>query len=421
MTLRLLGGMDSGFTNPTLASQTEFSTISVGASGFIGPVGVLDSPYCMRAFTGASAVVAYGENDWGVDDDIIYVKIHVLFVAVPTAITAFLAVTDSVPTQLFALRVNASGFWQVENNANATTYTSTVNKPVANRWHLIEFYWKRNATTGEFTFKVDQVADTDLTQTGLNNGTAVPRRIRIGCCEAAASQQDRYFDNWAVNSGSGTYNNTWFGRVVIRPLSLCSSDLGNWTVVDAGKVNWQCMWERPWADLATDMIKSSTASQEERMGLLPIGSANLGTVVGVVPVIRMRRAVAGSAAGVTLSIKSGATDGTASAALDAGGVTFKTFYGAIQETDPATGVLWVAAGLNAMKLKIVKDAGANEADINAAFVYICYAIGLKGVIAGVAIEGTRTVAPQRQGAVVTVGLDTGRGDRRKPRHWKTWY
>lgn len=368
MTIRAIGGAETGLNSAT-ATASEFDAVSVVAGGtFASDSGytAAGSLYSLKAQTAGTAGVSYGEIDWSSDDQIIYVCVWVKFLAVPSAITAFLSVTDSVPTQLFSLRVNASGFWQLQNDANSTTYTSTTQKPLANVWHRVEVYWKQHASAGEFTVKIDNFADPDLTQTGLNNGTALPRRLRLGVVESQASAPARYLDNWIVKTDG------WIGRSFVGVLRTISTDVGggNWTVVDAGgTIDWQVLDERPWASGTSDMIKSSTANQEDRMGLNPIGITSGPTVMALMPMIRHRRAVAGSAAAVTIYIRNGSTDGTASASLDAGGTTFKTFRGAIQETDPNTGAAWTLAGVNTAILKIVHDAGTNEAQINAAFVY----------------------------------------------------
>lgn len=368
MTCRLIGSADSGIASATV-TDTEYDAVSVVAGGTLTANSTYQAGlYSLQAATGGTSGVSYGEIDWGADDAIIYLMTKVMFPAVPSAITAFLAVTDSVPTQLFALRVNASGFWQVNCNANATVYTSTKGKPLANVLHRIEFFF--DITNGQFTLKVDGVADADLTQTGLTLGVAQPRRLRLGVVEAQTNAPTRYIDNWIVN------NSGWIGEGVVKALPMKGTDAGNWTVVDGGKADWECMNEKPWNSNATDMIKSSTGSQEDRMTVKSLGTTTTGpTIIGLLPMIRQRRGVAGSAASVTVNLRVAAADGTASAAMDSGSTTWKTFRGAIQETNPNTGVAWTLAGIASSILRLVKDAGANECDVNAAFVYVAFTNG----------------------------------------------
>lgn len=373
MTNRLIGGHETGLISTTLTT-TEYTAVSNAAGSTFAAVSnqSQSSLYALSTATGGTNGVSYGEIDWGVDATIVYGMVKVMFPAVPAAITAVIAITDSAPTQLFAIRVNASGFWQVNNNANSTVYTSTVYKPVAGVWHRVEFYWKQDASTGEFTIKIDGVADADLTQTGLNNGAAKPRRIRMGVVEAQTNAPTRYVDDYIINDSLGSINNTWVGRGYVRTLYMDGSDLANWTVVDAGKANWQCMDEKPWNSNATDMIKSSTSAQEERMTVSTFGSDSTNlAIISLMPLIRQRRAVAGSAANVTVYIQSGGTD-DAGAVCDAGSATWTTFRCVLSETDPHTSSAWTLTALNAVLLKFVHQANTNECDVNAALVYVAF-------------------------------------------------
>lgn len=385
MPLRLIASLETGLISTSVATATEFDAVSVVASGTLS----LNSSnasgcelYGLQAATGATSGVSYGEIDWGVNDAEVYIIAWVKFPTVPSAITAFLSIVDSGGTQLFAARVNASGFWQLNNNANSTVYTSTVNKPVAAVMHRVEIYWKQHASAGAFTVKIDGVADADLTQTGLNNGAAQPRKIRLGVVEAQSNAPTRYIDECMLRTTA------FFGNAHVKTLFPIASNTANWTVVGTGPENWQTQIERPWASNTSDLIRSTTANQEEVMKLSPFAGAGAGvTILGVMPVIRHRRGTAGSAAGVTINIKSGSSNGTSSGTLDAGGTTFKTFRGVIQETDPATGVAWTVAALQAALLRIVHDSGSNSCDVNASFAYVAFVIG-DSVIAPEPKKGT---------------------------------
>lgn len=372
MTNRLIGSHETGLNAATL-TDTEYTAISIVASGTLTAAvsnQFQPSLYCLQAATAGSSGVSYAEIDWGVDAAVIYGMVMVMFPTVPSAITGVIAITDSTPTQLFGIRVNASGFWQVNNNANATVYTSTVYKPVAGVWHRVEFYWKQDAATGEFTIKVDGVADTDLTKTGLNNGTAKPRRLRLGVTEAQTNAPTRYIDHYIVNDNAGSINNTWVGRAFMRALNPNGSVAANWTVVGAGLADWQAMLVRPWDTSTGRMIKSSTANQINTTDNSELGSDSTGlTIIALQALVRHRRAVAGSAAAVTVYLRRASTD-DAGQSVDAGNATFTTKRGLLNETDPSTSSAWTKDGVNAVQLKLVHDAGTNEADINAALVYV---------------------------------------------------
>lgn len=418
MTLRSILNFDCIFEDGISAlANTHFDAISIGAGASMGKFGdAIVGNFPLRAYTGGSSVVSYGEIDWGYDDAEIYIEFYVYFDTVPTAITAFFSVTDSVPTQLFSLRVNASGYWQVYDNANTTAYTSTTHKVSQYTRHRIEFYWKTNASTGAFTFKVDGFADPDLTQTGLNNGTANPRRYRVGVVEAQANAGVRYFGGVLVCAKDGTGYTDWFGRTIVSTVLLPATDTGggNWTVVDAGKEDWQVLSQFPWDSSDSNLIKSSTASQEDRIKLAFFGGVSTGvTILGLLPVVRHRRTVGGSAAAVNVMIRNVATDGT-SVSVDAGSTTWTTKRGALQLTDPNTAAAWGVSGLNTALLKLVHDAGTNECSVNAALVFIAWQ-QTNGLIAPSPSLGTLTKNANSKYGIIVPGPITGSYDSKRSR------
>lgn len=377
MTCRIISAYETGIANPSVAGDAECDTISTVASGTLtaDSINTPGTLYALKAATGGSSGTSYRELDWGSDDPIIYLMARVMFPTVPSAITAWLAVTDSTPTQLFSLRVNASGFWQVQCNANSTTYTSTLNKPVANTFHRIEF--KFDITNGALSFKIDGQVDSDLTKTGLTLGSAKPRRVRVGVVEAQTNAPIRYMADLIVNEAATSPNNSWVGKAYVRALHLVSTDAsgGNWTVVGGLGNDYGAVYIEPWDTSTSRMIKSSTGSQEDRMVVHPLGTTTGPTIIGLCPMVRQARNVAGNAAGCTINIRSGSTDGTLSSSFDSGSTTFKTFRGVIAEVDPATSAAWALTAVNSAILRIVKDAGANQCNVNGAFVYIAFTNG----------------------------------------------
>lgn len=389
--LLLSNGLETGLITSTV-TQTEFDAVSVGASATFQSTNANSntrgggSIYALQAATGGSSVVSYGEWDWGSDENTIYIHLWVMFPTVPSAITYFASLYDSTPAVIGDLGVNASGNWIFKNAGDATTYTSTGFIVVASQWYRIELKLFTDASTGTIDWKTNGVLEPSISSlTGKNTKPGgASRRVRIGVTAAQANAGTRYIDDVIVRNGG------WVGSGYVRSLWPIGNEAQNWTVVDSGSSSSKTQRDQPWASNATDMIKSSSANQEERYTIQALGTSSGPTILGVVPMLRQRRGVAGSAAGVLANIKSGSSQGTQSASLDSGSTTFQTFRGVIQETDPATGAAWTLTGLNAMVLRLVHDAGTNECDINASFVYAVFTNG----------SGNKANAAQKGGGVI---------------------
>lgn len=392
---------ESGIASATLsANEADASSIGASASCQVattaqylrGPF----SAYALVASTGASSVVAYHERDWGSDEATIYGEVYVCFNAVPAAITYFLSIYDSTPAVILDIGVNASGNWIVKNAGDATVYTSTGPAVVAGRRYRLELKLVSDAAAGTIDVKFDQTLEPGLSGlTGKNTKPGnLPRRVRLGVTVAQASAGARGFDDWVLR------NDDWCGDALVKTLVMQAMDSGgnNWTITDGGSTDgWQTQDERPWtAAPTTDLIKSSTANQEERIKFAPFAQTATGvTILGAQPVIRHKRTTAGSAAAVVVDLTSGASHGTTKS-LDAGGSTFTTLRGALQTTDPATSSAWTVSGLNGVVLRMVHDAGTNEAQICASLVYVAYlATGGQSVSDS---KGTKTY-PRRKGNV----------------------
>lgn len=362
-------GFETGLISSTL-TETEFDAVSVGASGVLQASTTAKSRYALQAATGGSSVVSYGERDWGSDQATAYYELYVMFGAVPSAVTSFFSLYDSTPAAILDLRVNASGVFCLYNYGDTTTYTATNANGfctvVANLWYRIELKLTCHASAGTIDVKINGVLEAGVS--GLTSKNTRPggdaRRYRVGVTVAQANAPNRYIDDVIVRLSD------WVGRGMVARLWPRGNDAQNWTVQDSGRYSYQVMSDAPWTNNLSDWIKSSTANQEERYTLsLLAQNLNSATILGVIPVIRHRRGVTGSAAAAVINMRSSGTDG-ATTSCDSGSTSLKTIRGACLDQDPHTAGAWGLSAINAMILRIVHDAGTNEADVNAAFVYV---------------------------------------------------
>ncbi len=368
--LLLANSFETGLNTSTLANS-EFDAVSVVAGGTLAVNSTARvGGYSLNTATGVTSGVSYGEWDWGSNEATVYVHLFVRFGSVPGVITAFASIYDTTPALIGDLRVNASGLWEFFNNGDSTAYTSTGLAILANMWYEIELKLFGDAAAGTIDWKTNNILEPGISGlTGKNTKPGnFPRRLRVGVTAAQANAPARLIDDVIVRNGG------WSGPANVLALAPYGDVSHNWTIVDAGTtLGYKTQLERPWASNATDMVKSSTASQVERWSLQPVGQTASGlTIIGAQPMIRQRRAVAGSAAGVLIDVGGGASNGTQSGAKDAGSTTWTTFRGVVQDTDPATGVAWTLAGINAARLRLVRDANANECDVNASLVYVAF-------------------------------------------------
>lgn len=363
-------GHGSGLVSTSDVLATQFDAISVGVNGTLTYTSAPSQfcPYYLQASTGGSSVVAYGERVWDADQATFCLVIYVYFAAVPSAVTSFASVLDSANNGICDLRVNASGNWALYNYGDATLYTSTGKIILASQWYRIEVKMFCDNAAGTIDWKTNGKLEPGIngltSKDTLNVGTA--RKYRIGVTVAQANAGARRF-------GACMAATDWLGRTYIVTLRPASNDAGgdNWTLIDGSSTEgWQALDDVPWASATTDLVHSSTANQEERVKFNKLAQTDTGvTFLGVIPYVRVNRQVAGSAAGVVLDITSGASHGTTKA-CDPSGTTFTTFRGALQTTDPATGVAWTLASLNALILRMVHDAGTNRINMNAAMIEI---------------------------------------------------
>ncbi len=369
--LLLANGFETGLASSTLTT-TEFDEVSVVSGAAFQTTNtprMLTGGYSLQAGTGSTSGVAYGGWDWGSDQATIYALLYVNFDSVPSAITAFASIVDSAGNLIASLRVNASGHWEVYNYGNSTAYDDTGGAVVGNVWYRVELKLHSDAAAGTIDLKVNGALSSGASGiTGIDTEpVGLPRKLRVGVTEAQASAPTRYIDDCMVRLSD------WIGMGRTRPLRPFGVDVENWTVVDSGNAGWQTQLELPWvSNPSSDYVKSSTANQEERWTVVPLGSTSGVAILGAVPMLMVRRGSASAAAGVLVNLRSGSTDGPQSAALDSGSTTWQTFRGVMQETDPATGSAWTLSGLNAAILRLVHDSGTNEADVCASFVYAAF-------------------------------------------------
>lgn len=379
-------GFETGLVTATL-TETELDAVSIGASATLQASSTIArtplSRYSLQAATAGSSVVAYGERDWGSNQATICLELYVRFTAVPAAVTSFASLYDSTPAAICDLRVNASGNWCLYNYGDTTTYTGTGQIVVAGQWYRIELKLYAHGSAGTIDLKVNGALEPGVSGLASKNTLpgGQPRRYRVGVTVAQANAGVRYIDDVLVATD-------WIGMGFIKAALPASSPVTAWTIVDAGKASWATQVEVPWASATTDLIKSSTANQEEHLGITPLAFTVTGaTILGVQAVIRHKRTVAGSAAAVTIYIRSNGADGTG-VAIDAGGATFTTKRGFLEVVDPSGGGAWTLARIAALLIKLVHDAGTNEAQVNASLVYIAWSTTGSG-FAEASSQGTK--------------------------------
>lgn len=269
----------------------------------------------------------------------------------------FLGTTNALTLQIYNDGGGVYTCYPFVNNYGTALATFTVG---IDAWHYIEVYYDTTAADGseKVTIKYDgsdQVTRTDLTltsktitviQAGMYNGSA-----------SAITGTDVYFDDIAINNGTGTLNNSWCGEGKIVASLLTGAGDNAATTGIYSYIN-----EIPPTNTATS---GSTMIELDSNGVIAdynttdsstLGIDSYDTIVAVSVLARVREEAAGTSS-YQLRIKS-ASGGTVTSttAADAGNATPRTNPASTtawlrplySETDPTTGVAWTPTGTNSI-------------------------------------------------------------------------
>ena len=355
----------SGFEWQSLASQVEFS-VNGGANASIDTATKNGGNASMRISGSMAAGVFDGvAHNLTLATDVYgqyYIRIHALPSDSGATVATFDLLTSGGAANAMSIQIgNEGGTLKMHVYYNAfggeVTNTATIN---TDTWYRIEFLYKSSGAgaTDQIVVKVDgtTVADSGATLTL----TSTPGYFQCGVYNGSASTittEDVNFDDIALNSTSGSVNNSYPGgcKIVIAVPTGAGDNAATTGI-------YSYINEIPPSGTATsgstmiELDNNPTNADYNVTDSSTMGIGSSDTIQAVSVLARIREETAGTS-NYTLRLKS-ASGGTttSSSSVDAGNTTPRTNPNSttafgnslISETDPTTGVAWTPTGTNSI-------------------------------------------------------------------------
>ena len=220
----------------------------------------------------------------------------------------------------------------VNNAQEIGKSTRTLSEDV---WYYIEVKVTIHNSAG--AVEVRLAGHTEISETGVDTATTANNSADI-VKPGGAGTYKRY-DDLYICDDAGSENNDFLGDILVGRMNLIASGYYSQWTPSAGQ-NYECVDEQ-FPNEDADYVSSLTPGQKDSYGLEPITLT--GSIKGVQILARQRKDDAGARTTRILT-RSGASDyfGAAYGVPDS-----YEYDRQVLETDPATGLPWTVAGLNA--------------------------------------------------------------------------
>lgn len=234
------------------------------------------------------------------------------------------------------VRVNLSSATTIQAQRGDGTVLASATVPTfASTWHYVEAQVKVDNSVGRVIVRVDGVQYIDFTGDTRNGGTST--NIDAVLWRLLADGNSFIDDVYALNS-LGSVNNTFLGEIRVQELVPTGAGSSTQFTPTAGS-NFTVAGDN------NDATYNSSATSGQRDTYAMTDLTLSGTIIGLVQTTRLSKSDAGAVSGKP-ALKSSATIAygatVAAVASPANAIT-------VWETDPATGVAWTGAGVNAVE------------------------------------------------------------------------
>lgn len=235
-------------------------------------------------------------------------------------------------------------------------------------WQFAEFKMSRSSTVGSMALRVDGILAQWDTADGLienvnTAGTANDyTQVKIGGNSAltfngAANVNSFYMDDQLIWDSLGTDNNDWIGdqQLIWRPPTADHPTLPLEFVPSTGATLWPLIDESP-ANVA-DYISALAADKQAAFDFADLPS-DIASVIGVIPYVYAKKLNPGPCT-INLGMLSNGVIGDAqyqAVGPDIQMTTADTYWRAIMERNPDTGLPWTPAEINAAYLFLDRTA-----------------------------------------------------------------
>ena len=224
---------------------------------------------------------------------------------------------------------------------NGTVLGSSLEQISQGQWYYIELKAYIHNSAGTVDVQLNGVSVISLT--GQDTQAQASANADIVRFHQFHSKTVTYFDDIYICDDSGALNNDFLGDIqveTIMPNAVGSSS--QWTPLGGGNNYLEVDEAQP--DDDTSYVSDSTVGNKDTYGMGDL-VVTTGTIKGIQVGLYARKDSAGTRQ-IAPVVRSGATeqDGASWAIGASYGLNLQAF-----ETDPATGVAWTIAGINAME------------------------------------------------------------------------
>lgn len=240
------------------------------------------------------------------------------------------------------LRINADATLSITRNGTVLG-TSSASLNVGG-WQYIELKVTIHDTTGSYELRLDGVNILSATSVDTKNtANASVNQVQIGLDGSVSGGPIYVFDDFYILDTAGSTNNNFLGDIRIDALYPTAD--GNYTAwtPSTGTDHYALVDEA--TPNTTDYNSSSTAGQKDSYVMSNPPALSSQAIYGVMVKVAALKDDAGSRS-LKVGVRSGTTDSLSAAqALS----TSQVYYSSIHEVDPATGLAWTVAAVDALE------------------------------------------------------------------------
>lgn len=291
-------------------------------------------------------------------NDKVYIRFYLYIASAPAALTQIMIGRDTNwPVNRVGIRLNANRtleLWDEDQGVQLGSDSSALN---LNQWYRIEVKFDNSdSTSAAIIAYIDGV---EFARGSRFGSAAEPNLIRLGVITSATC--DLYFDDVAINTGSGSFQTSLPGEgsiVHLKPNATGDNSGGTYTGATTG---WECLDEVP-PDEATTYVALTATSQILDVNLESSASVGIESndTIKLVQVGARWRAASAAACTLITRIKS-QSGGTL---LESAAITKNTtawhshddtvprVYKLTSYTDPQTGGSWTPSLLDTTQIGI---------------------------------------------------------------------
>lgn len=259
---------------------------------------------------------------------------------------------DAAQACLCNIAVGPTGDIRVTRGNTQETIVTTGVQVTSGSWFHIEAYFTPNASTSSIEVRINEATVVNEASfpigstTGSNRGNT---STEVSSVTVDSLISECYIDDFYAWDSSGTYNNDFIGdKKVATMMPNGDTSVMDWSP-DTGTTEYTQIDEiGPDGDTSYIYVGAGLQEAEFDIQSMPVDA---GAINGVFTLVAARKTDAGSC-DIRTDIVSG---GLATTGATSSITTSYNYYPQVFETDPNTGALWTKSGVDAAKVRIVRE------------------------------------------------------------------